>query len=66
MRGYVEGCVTYAENKGLMNPTAIGHVRLDVKFKQDYDSEAYHENKRRGAANPSRVGPLYPVFKVSY
>ena len=66
MRGYVEGCVTYAENKGLMNPTAIGHVRLDVKFKQDYDSELYYESKRKGAKNPSRVGPLYPVFKVTY
>lgn len=29
MRGYVKDCVTYAET-GLLNPTAIGHVRLDV------------------------------------
>lgn len=30
MRGYVKDCVTYAEEAGLMNPTAIGHVRLDI------------------------------------
>ena len=33
MRGYVKDCVTYAEEAGLMNPTAIGHVRLDINPK---------------------------------
>lgn len=36
MRGYVKDCVTYAEAAGLMNPTAIGHVRLDVFPKKDH------------------------------
>lgn len=66
MRGYVENCVTYAEAKGLMNPTAIGYVRLDVKFKQDYDPIAYRDSKREGKKNPTRLGPLYPEFKITY
>lgn len=66
MRGYVENCVTYAEARGLMNPTAIGYVRLDVKFKQDYDGNTYLDNKRNGIRNPSRAGPLYAKFKVYY
>jgi len=42
VRGYVEGCVTYAEATGLMNPTAIGNVRVDViPNKKDHHTLEY-------------------------
>lgn len=39
VRGYVKDCVTYAEAGGLMNPTAIGHVRWDIIPKRPYISK---------------------------
>ena len=65
VKGYIENCVSYAEAKQ-MNPTAIGYVRLDVKFKEPYNKEAYQEAKSRGAKNPTRVGQLQYEFKVTY
>lgn len=45
MRGYVRDCVTYAEAGGLMNPTAIGHVRLDILPKKQPNEAVGYEFK---------------------
>lgn len=64
MRGYVEGCTTYAESR-LMKPTDIGHVRLDILFKSDYDAERHRQNKQHGKGS-GHTGPLRWYFKVIY
>ena len=66
MRGYVEKCVTYAEAKGLMNPTSIGYVRLDVSFKFPHNPEKHLRNKRDGRPNRNRSDALTHDFKVTY
>lgn len=65
MKGYVSGCVTYAEAK-LMNPTAIGYVRLDVKFKSLYDPNRYLVSKLTGKKHPSKTTPLQYEFKITH
>jgi hypothetical protein len=45
MRGYVKDCVTYAEEAGLMNPTAIGHVRWDIIPKRRENDQIGYEFK---------------------
>lgn len=43
MKGYVKDCVTYAEAAGLMNPTAIGNVRLEVLPKKASRGRILHD-----------------------
>jgi|SRR3990167_279646 len=50
VRGYVPGCVTYAERK-LMKPTALGWVTLRIQFLQPYDPRKYRQSIEAGA-NP--------------
>lgn len=45
MRGYVEDCVTYAESAGLMNPTALGYVRLDILPKKPHGDTVRYDFK---------------------
>ena len=45
MRGYVRGCVTYAEAAGLMEPTALGHVVLTVMPKKGHGNRIEHDFK---------------------
>lgn len=58
MRGFVPDCITYAESK-LMNPTAIGGVRLDVIFRNRYNAEKYK-------AGEYQIDNLRYDFKVTY
>lgn len=44
IRGYVEGCITYAERK-LMRPTDLGYVVLRIEFFRGYDRTKYAEKK---------------------
>lgn len=67
MRGYVEGCITYAERK-LMKPTDIGHVRLDIVFRTTYDAEKHQANKILSASpkQHNHGDNLRWSFKVTY
>lgn len=44
MRGYIKGCISYAE-KGLLNPTSIGHVRWNILPKKRHDGSLRYESK---------------------
>ena len=68
-KGYVQGCITYAERK-LMKPTALGTVVLRVEWKRPYNAERYHDQLRAGKspaeARKSAYMPLRHKFIVEY
>lgn len=42
VKGYTEGCTTYAE-RNLLKPTAIGHPRVDITFKEGEHDVLRHD-----------------------
>ena len=65
VRGYVPGCVTYAERK-LLKPTELGWVTLKVQFYQPRDPEKTARLKAEGKSDRSAAGAVRYRFKVEF
>ena len=59
-KGYLEGCVTYAERR-LMKPTTLGYVTLRIEFFRRFDKAKYLAKRQRGKSADAARNAQHPV-----